>query len=207
MVGHVYSVSFQGVEVLEIAVQVQTSAGLPAFHIVGLGNKAVAESREGIKASFHTLGLALPAKHIIYPTRVQLVAAMNPCRCGYYGDASRECARVPRCAQDYQNKISGPLIDRFDIFIDAPEEAACDLVINTPRERSANVAVRVAINHWVGGSSPSRGAISSESFRSFLTRIKLLKAYARYALRKELDIFSTLFNSLNVSVYRVIQQY
>jgi magnesium chelatase family protein len=82
--------------------------------------------------------------HITYPARVQVVAAMNPCRCGYYGDASRECARVPRCAQDYQNKISGPLLDRFDITIDVPEVAAKDLVGNPSREKSVDVAARVA---------------------------------------------------------------
>ena len=82
--------------------------------------------------------------HVTYPARVQLVAAMNPCRCGYYGDAARECARVPRCAQDYQNKISGPLLDRFDIIIDVPEVAASDLAGNPNREKSTDVAARVA---------------------------------------------------------------
>jgi len=82
--------------------------------------------------------------HVTYPARVQLVAAMNPCRCGYYGDAARECARAPRCAQDYQNKISGPLLDRFDMTIDAPEVEATDLVSNHPREKSADVAARVS---------------------------------------------------------------
>lgn len=82
--------------------------------------------------------------HITYPARVQVVAAMNPCRCGYYGDSSRECARVPRCAQDYQNKISGPLLDRFDMTIDVPEVKATELVGNPPRERSAHVAARVS---------------------------------------------------------------
>jgi magnesium chelatase family protein len=82
--------------------------------------------------------------HITYPARVQLVAAMNPCRCGYFGDPSRECARVPRCAQDYQNKISGPLLDRFDITIDVPEVPATELIGNTPRERSADVEARVS---------------------------------------------------------------
>jgi magnesium chelatase family protein len=82
--------------------------------------------------------------HITYPARVQVVAAMNPCRCGYYGDPSRECARVPRCAQDYQNKISGPLLDRFDITIEVPEVGAQELIGNAPRERSAEVAARVA---------------------------------------------------------------
>jgi len=81
--------------------------------------------------------------HITYPARVQVVAAMNPCRCGYYGDSSRECARVPRCAQDYQNKISGPLLDRFDITIDVPEVRAAELVGNLPREKSLDVATRV----------------------------------------------------------------
>lgn len=81
--------------------------------------------------------------HVTYPARVQLVAAMNPCRCGYYGDAGRECARVPRCAQDYQNKISGPLLDRFDLTIDVPEVAAADLVGSGPREKSEDVAARV----------------------------------------------------------------
>lgn len=82
--------------------------------------------------------------HITYPARVQLVAAMNPCRCGYYGDPSRECPRVPRCAQDYQNKISGPLLDRFDITIDVPEVPATDLISDSPRDHSADVEQRVS---------------------------------------------------------------
>ena len=52
--------------------------------------------------------------HVTYPARIQLIAAMNPCRCGYFGDLNRQCHRVPICATDYQNKISGPLMDRFD---------------------------------------------------------------------------------------------
>lgn len=82
--------------------------------------------------------------HITYPARVQVIAAMNACRCGYYGDSSRECARVPRCAQDYQNKISGPLLDRFDMTIDVPEVKATELVGNPLREKSAHVAARVS---------------------------------------------------------------
>src|ERR1700759_1139091 len=49
--------------------------------------------------------------HVTFPARVQLVAAMNPCRCGYLGDAARACSRAPRCAEDYQNRISGPVLD------------------------------------------------------------------------------------------------
>jgi magnesium chelatase family protein len=81
--------------------------------------------------------------HVTFPARVQLIAAMNPCRCGYFGDATRECSRIPRCAQDYQNKISGPLMDRFDIIIDVPEVSAMDLMSTAPREKSEVVAARV----------------------------------------------------------------
>ncbi|MBM3467974.1 MAG: YifB family Mg chelatase-like AAA ATPase [Alphaproteobacteria bacterium] len=81
--------------------------------------------------------------HITYPARIQVIAAMNPCRCGYYGDPSRECARTPRCAQEYQHKISGPLLDRFDISLEVPEVKAYDLLTDTPRERSADICARV----------------------------------------------------------------
>src|SRR5690606_37835792 len=58
--------------------------------------------------------------HVTYPARFQLVAAMNPCRCGHAGDPSRACPRVPRCVSDYQSKLSGPLLDRIDIHIEVP---------------------------------------------------------------------------------------
>ena len=53
-----------------------------------------------------------------YPARFQLIAAMNPCPCGHLGDPDHECSRAPRCAEAYQNKISGPLLDRIDLHID-----------------------------------------------------------------------------------------
>jgi magnesium chelatase family protein len=59
--------------------------------------------------------------HITYPANFQLVAAMNPCRCGYLGDSLRECKKAPICGEDYKNKISGPLLDRIDMIIDVPQ--------------------------------------------------------------------------------------
>ncbi|WP_322497369.1 YifB family Mg chelatase-like AAA ATPase [Candidatus Cyrtobacter comes] len=55
--------------------------------------------------------------HITYPADFQLIAAMNPCKCGYYGFSDNTCNKMPRCATDYQGKISGPIYDRFDIQI------------------------------------------------------------------------------------------
>ena len=69
---------------------------------------------------------------------------MNPCRCGYLSDPARACTRVPRCAQDYQARISGPLYDRIDLHVDVPELSAADLTLPPPAEGSSEVAARVA---------------------------------------------------------------
>ncbi len=82
--------------------------------------------------------------HIRYPCRFLLVAAANPCRCGYLADPSRACARVPICGADYMNKISGPLMDRFDLRVEVPAVSLADLEIRKPAESSAVVAKRVA---------------------------------------------------------------
>ena len=58
--------------------------------------------------------------HITYPAKFQLIAAMNPCKCGYLGDDTKGCGRAPKCGTDYQNKISGPIMDRFDLSIEVP---------------------------------------------------------------------------------------
>ncbi len=93
-------------------------------------------------------GKALVARvnhHVQYPARFQLIAAMNPCRCGYLGDVSRECTRAPKCAVDYQAKISGPLLDRFDLQVDVQPVAIRDLQDSAQAgESSRSVAARVA---------------------------------------------------------------
>jgi magnesium chelatase family protein len=82
--------------------------------------------------------------HVRYPARFQLVAAMNPCKCGYSSEPARACGRAPKCAADYQSRISGPLLDRIDIQIDVASVSAQDLALPPPAEGSAAVAARVA---------------------------------------------------------------
>ena len=82
--------------------------------------------------------------HVTFPARVQLIAAMNPCRCGHLGDAGLACARAPKCAADYQTKVSGPLLDRIDLHVEVQAVSAADLVLPPPAEGSAEVAARVA---------------------------------------------------------------
>ncbi len=91
-----------------------------------------------------TVSVARANAHVTFPARVQLIAAMNPCRCGHLGDASLACARAPRCAADYQAKVSGPLLDRIDLHVDVAAVSAADLVLPPPAEGSVEVAARVA---------------------------------------------------------------
>jgi len=83
---------------------------------------------------------------IVYPARFQLIAAMNPCRCGHADEPGYACARAPnvRCAAQYQARLSGPLLDRFDLRIDVPSVSAADLLRPAPAEGSSEAAARVA---------------------------------------------------------------
>ncbi|MEM7545650.1 MAG: YifB family Mg chelatase-like AAA ATPase [Pseudomonadota bacterium] len=82
--------------------------------------------------------------HIRYPSRFQLVAAMNPCRCGHLSDPSLACSRAPGCGLDYQARISGPLLDRLDVQIELPGVTPADLSRAPKGEPSAAIASRVA---------------------------------------------------------------
>jgi magnesium chelatase family protein len=81
--------------------------------------------------------------HVTYPARFQLVAAMNPCKCGMAGEPGHVCRKGPRCAADYQARLSGPLLDRMDIQIELRAVRASDLTLPPPKETSRDVAARV----------------------------------------------------------------
>jgi len=82
--------------------------------------------------------------HVRYPARFQLIAAMNPCRCGTGGANGVACRRGPRCVIDYQSRISGPFMDRMDIQIDVPAVTPADLILPPSKEGTVEVAKRVA---------------------------------------------------------------
>jgi magnesium chelatase family protein len=90
------------------------------------------------------ISVARANAHVTYPARVQLIAAMNPCRCGHLANAALACRQAPRCAGDYQRKLSGPLLDRIDLYIEVAPVAAQDLWAPATSESSATVAARVA---------------------------------------------------------------
>jgi magnesium chelatase family protein len=91
-----------------------------------------------------TVSVARANAHVSFPARVQLVAAMNPCRCGHLGDPALACSRAPRCAVDYQTRVSGPLLDRIDLHVEVAAVSAADLALPPPAEGSVEVAARVA---------------------------------------------------------------
>jgi magnesium chelatase family protein len=82
--------------------------------------------------------------HVRYPARFQLIAAMNPCKCGYMSEPGRACGRAPKCGLDYRSRISGPLMDRIDLHVEVANISARDLALPPPSESSAIVAARIA---------------------------------------------------------------
>ncbi len=94
---------------------------------------------------------------VTYPARFQLIAAMNPCRCGMSGEPGHSCARGPRCAADYQARVSGPLLDRIDLRVDVPAVSAADLLRPAASgETSATVRQRVEAARAVQGERAER---------------------------------------------------
>ncbi|HTQ33373.1 MAG TPA: YifB family Mg chelatase-like AAA ATPase [Stellaceae bacterium] len=89
------------------------------------------------------ISIARANGHVTFPARIQLIGAMNPRRCGYLAEPGRACGRAPRCGEEYQAKLSGPLLDRIDLHIDVPPVAASDLALPAPAEISADIAARV----------------------------------------------------------------
>lgn len=87
--------------------------------------------------------IARANKRATYPAAFQLVAAMNPCPCGYQGHPTRSCRCTPEQVQRYRNRLSGPLLDRIDLCIEVPALSTADLAQSTPGESSAVVRERV----------------------------------------------------------------
>jgi magnesium chelatase family protein len=83
--------------------------------------------------------------HVTYPANFQLIAAMNPCKCGYLDDASRACTKAPKCANEYQMKLSGPLLDRIDIHVEVPAQNPLEAYNKKDSESSASIKRRVVM--------------------------------------------------------------
>ena len=96
-----------------------------------------------------TVSIARAAASVTFPCRFMLVAAMNPCPCGHYGDAKRECRCTPIQMQRYRNRISGPLLDRIDIHVEVPAMEYQQLASLEKGEGSAAIRARVVASRAV----------------------------------------------------------
>ncbi len=128
--------------------------------------------------------------HVTYPARFQLVAAMNPCRCGYFGQAGEECTKAPRCAEDYQSKLSGPLLDRIDLQVEVPPLSIDDLAKAPTGESSATVAARVARARAIQKArfdslgAPERMRVNGDAQDKILEEIAQMEESAEKLLRQ-----------------------
>ncbi len=197
------------------------SASLPA--LVGGGHKAkpgeislahrgvlfLDELPEFARASLESLrqpletGSATIARanhHVTYPARFQLIAAMNPCRCGYLGDPGQECTKAPRCGGEYQDKLSGPLLDRIDLQVETGAVSIAELARPKSEENkngasvagvenSETVAARVAACRAIQNAryealAPGMGYLNATIPPAFLEQVAVLEEPARVLLNE-----------------------
>ena len=130
------------------------------------------------------------SRNVVFPARFQLVAAMNPCPCGYYGHASKPCRCSVETIQRYRDKISGPLMDRIDLIIDVPQLQEHDLTSDKRPESSNDVRERVLRAHerQMQRQGKSNSALSVDD----LEQLALIATEAKLYLSK-------LMNDLNLS--------
>ena len=122
------------------------------------------------------INIARANTHVTYPARIQLIAAMNPCKCGYLGIPGKECSLAPKCGNDYMKKISGPLLDRMDIFIDVPEVTLPDFIQSKEdMETSECIKKRVSAaraiqeERYKDASAKTNAEISGQELEKYLT--------------------------------------
>lgn len=127
------------------------------------------------------IAVARANQRVTFPARFQLIAAMNPCRCGWAGENGQPCARGPKCAETYQSRVSGPMMDRIDLQIDVPPVTPADLALPSAPEGTAEAAARVAtaraaqmerggLNARLSGDQLDRLAMPDEPGRALMAR-------------------------------------
>jgi magnesium chelatase family protein len=128
---------------------------------------------EGLRQPLETgeVAISRASEHVTFPAAFQLVAAMNPCRCGLLGVAGKECGRAPDCGAEYRQKLSGPLLDRIDMVVEMTPVPSRDMVRGERGEPTAAMAARVAAAHAFG---QRRGlgrnaALPAEALRAMAT--------------------------------------
>lgn len=120
-----------------------------------------------------TVTISRVNSHITYPANFQLIGAMNPCKCGYFGDKDRECRKAPDCANDYQGKLSGPFMDRIDLFFTVNTEL--NSLFNSSKESNESSAVILArvikVNEFQKERAKKKDSVFIQNSRLSLDRL------------------------------------
>jgi len=149
------------------------------------------------------IAVARANARVTFPARFQLVAAMNPCRCGWAGENGKACARGPRCVESYQARVSGPMMDRIDLQIDVPPVTPADLTLPPAPEGTAEAATRVAaardvqtargaLNARLGGDLLDAAAAPDQPGRELLTRASEAMGLTARAYHRVLRVARTI---------------
>ncbi len=153
------------------------------------------------------ISIARAEAHITYPARVQMVAAMNPCRCGEVDPVTQICARGQRCSLQYQARISAPLYDRIDLYLDVPPVRAKDLSLPSPEEGSAEIAFRVQAARNIQTERFSRYPTKSRPHTNAEAEGKVLEEITRLG-QDELNLMQKAADKFRLSArayYRVLK--
>ena len=126
--------------------------------------------------------------HIKYPCKFMLIAAANPCKCGYLADSMRACSRAPHCGDEYMGRISGPLMDRFDLVLDVPPVSFCELEQETnTAESSASIAARISAARDIQSKRYQNAngiSVNADAEGAVLSKAAPLKTEAKELLKK-----------------------
>ncbi|MCE5197035.1 MAG: YifB family Mg chelatase-like AAA ATPase [Negativicutes bacterium] len=138
--------------------------------------------------------LARASGSYTYPTQFMLVAAMNPCPCGYYGDLQHACTCSEQAIRQYQGRISGPLLDRIDLLVDVPRLTYRDITSITPSENSESIRQRVEIARQIQQERFSANELTCNA----AMRAKQIKQYCKLSNDCQ-QLLNTAFRKLNLS--------
>lgn len=164
--------------------------------------------------------IARAARHAVFPARFQLIAAMNPCPCGFHGDASGRCRCTPEQIDRYRGKLSGPFLDRIDLFVEVPALPAEELQAPPSGETSAAVRTRVAAalarqierqghaNHRLGGAGIDTHCALDASAAQLLVRASQqlgLSARAQHRVRRIARTIADLAGSAEIAANHIAE--
>lgn len=150
-----------------------------------------------------TVSIARAHSNITFPAEFQLIAAMNPCRCGHLTDKGKRCSRAPQCAKEYQSKISGPLLDRIDICVDVPR---IDIFAegknkNSKGESSAEIKERVVkaieIQRERYKNTPNKSRLNAKAGNELLEKFAELNSDTEKIIKKAVDVYGLSMRSYN----------